>query len=35
MIRLANRLAIAGSVFLGAAISCTVYLITDVLYSEP
>jgi hypothetical protein len=35
MILIANRLAIAGSVFLAAAISCTVYLITDVLYGEP
>ena len=34
MIRTANRLAIAGSVFLAGAIVCTVYLITDVLYSE-
>ena len=34
MLHLANRLAIAGSVFLAAAITCTVYLITDVLYSE-
>ena len=35
MIYVSNRLAIAGSVFLAAAISCTVYLITDVLYGEP
>jgi hypothetical protein len=35
MLRTANRLAIAGSVFLASAIVCTVYLITDVLYSEP
>ena len=35
MILIANRLAIIGSVFLAAAISCTVYLITDVLYGEP
>ncbi len=35
MILLSNRLAIAGSVLLAAAISCTVYLITDVLYGEP
>ena len=35
MLLTANRLAIAGSVFLAGAIVCTVYLITDVLYSEP
>ena len=34
MLLTANRLAIAGSVFLAVAIVCTVYLITDVLYSE-
>ena len=34
MLRTANRLAIVGSVFLAVAIVCTVYLITDVLYSE-
>jgi hypothetical protein len=32
---LMNRLAIVGSAFLAAAISCTVCLITDVLYGEP
>jgi Family of unknown function (DUF6328) len=35
MILVSNRLAIAGSVLLAAAVSCTVYLITDVLYGEP
>ena len=34
MIRIANRLVVVGSVFLAGAIVCTVYLITDVLYSE-
>jgi Family of unknown function (DUF6328) len=32
LLRSANRLVIAGSVCLAAAISCSVYLITDVLY---
>jgi uncharacterized membrane protein len=34
MLETANRLAIAGSFFLAAAIVCTVYLITDVLFSS-
>jgi hypothetical protein len=32
MLHLANRLAIAGSVFLAVAISCTAFLITDLLF---
>jgi uncharacterized protein DUF6328 len=32
MLQLTNRLAIAGSVFLAVAISCTVFLITDLLF---
>jgi hypothetical protein len=35
MLRTANRLAIAGSVFLAFAIVCTVFLISEVLFGVP